>query len=160
MYKQNGVKADALKTATLRAAQQPGGVTFLRILREFPGTTIRLNLVRGLAVITEVNRYITQVNHALAVLNQEFLQQARRQSLPPNLPDLTQRGPVTWQVKDLTLTDTRRQRNPTRPPLSFPTAWGTVARVLPISLNIWHLMGWPSFYPNTLAVMLAACNRC
>ncbi|MCS7031028.1 MAG: alpha/beta hydrolase [Gloeomargarita sp. SKYG116] len=102
--------ADALKTAMLRAAQQPGGVTFLRILREFPGTTIRLNLVRGLAVITEVNRYITQVNHALAVLNQEFLQQARRQSLPPNLPDLTQRGPVTWQVKDLTLTDTRRQR--------------------------------------------------
>ncbi|MEN9228415.1 MAG: alpha/beta hydrolase [Gloeomargarita sp. SZTDM-1c_bins_89] len=103
--------AHALKTALLRAAQQPGGVTFLQVIRAFPSRTIRLNLVRGLTVIAAVNRYIDQVNNALAVLNREFLQQARRQTLPPSLPAVTQRGPVPWQVQELTLTDPQRQRS-------------------------------------------------
>ncbi len=101
--------ANAVKTALLQAAQQPGGVTFLSVLREFPGTTIRLNLVRGLAIMNQVNRYIAQVNGVFTVLNNEFLQQVR-QPLPPNLPNLTQPGAFPWQVQELSLTDPSRQR--------------------------------------------------
>lgn len=101
--------ANAVKTALLQAAKQPGGVTFLRVLREFPGTTIRLNLVRGLAIMNQVNRYIAQVNGVLTVLNTEFQQQAR-QPLPPNLPHLTQAGTFKWQVQELSLVDPKRQR--------------------------------------------------
>ncbi|WP_448380899.1 alpha/beta hydrolase [Gloeomargarita sp.] len=101
--------ATALQTALVQAAKQPGGVTFLRVIQAFPGTTMRLNLVRGLAVMNQVNRYIAQVNGVFAVLTQEFHHQAR-QKLPANLPNLTQPGPFLWQVQELTLTDSTRQR--------------------------------------------------
>ena len=105
---ENGAKA--VKTALLQAAKQPGGVTFLRVIQEFPGTTMRLNLVRGLAIMNQVNRYIAQVNGVFAVLNQEFQQQAR-QRLPATLPNLTQPGTFKWQVQELTLNDPNRQRS-------------------------------------------------
>ncbi|MEN9214253.1 MAG: alpha/beta hydrolase [Gloeomargarita sp. DG02_4_bins_56] len=101
--------ANAVKTALLQSAQQAGGITFLNVLRQFPGDTIRLNLVQGLAIMREVNRYITQVNGVFTVLDNEFRQQAR-QSLPANLPDLTQPGTFQWQVRELSLTDPARQR--------------------------------------------------
>ncbi|MEN9215853.1 MAG: alpha/beta fold hydrolase [Gloeomargarita sp. HHBFW_bins_162] len=101
--------ANAVKTALVQAAKQPGGVTFLGVLREFPDSTIRLNLVRSLAIMNQVNRYIAQVNGVFTVLDNEFRQQAR-QSLPANLPNLTQPGTFKWQVQELTLTDPTRQR--------------------------------------------------
>ncbi|APB35220.1 Putative dienelactone hydrolase [Gloeomargarita lithophora Alchichica-D10] len=101
--------ANAVKTALLQAAKQPGGVTFLSVLREFPSPTMRLNLVRGLAIMNQVNRYIAQVNGVFTVLNNEFQQQAR-QPLPPNLPNLTQPGTFKWQVQQLSLADPKRQR--------------------------------------------------
>ena len=101
--------ANAVKTALLKSARQPEGVTFLSVLREFPGDTIRLNLVQGLAIMREVNRYIAQVNGVFTVLDNEFRQQAR-QALPANLPDLTQPGTFKWQVRELSLTDPSRQR--------------------------------------------------
>jgi predicted dienelactone hydrolase len=102
----------ALKSATTLAAGEPGGVTLVNLMRQFPGREIYLNLDEGLALFNTFQQLVSQTNAALAAVRQ----QAKTETAPPVVwsaaaaNNLGNPGPYRWQKITLQLQDSSPQR--------------------------------------------------
>lgn len=98
--------ASGLKTALIQAAQAPEGLTALDVIKQFPGTTIKIDTAQAIPLVNAIFSEISTTKAVINLVNQQS-QAALTQSpnLPTPLSDLTAPGPNTWQVKSLTLTN-------------------------------------------------------
>lgn len=137
----------AIRAALIKAAADPQGFTLLKVLQEFPTYGIRINSARSLEVLEDLSNLIQRTQRAIAAVERQSiaealvqepddlspLQELRRSALErfSNLPDLRERGPVSYAKRTLTLTDSGRNRSfPVD--LYLPQVAGT-ARVIVIS---------------------------
>jgi predicted dienelactone hydrolase len=102
----------ALKSATTLAAGEPGGVTLVNLMRQFPGREIYLNLDEGLGLFNTFQQLVSQTNAALAAVRQ----QAKTETTTPSVwsaaaaNNLGNPGPFRWQKITLQLQDSSPQR--------------------------------------------------
>ena len=102
----------ALRSALILAAADPEGLTLLNVLRKFPTSSIRVDLVRSLQIVEELQGLVNQTSQVIALVKQQSTTETTQ--APVNLsqlPDLrVSRGKFTWNKQTLTLNDRRRDR--------------------------------------------------
>ena len=108
--RQNGFYA--LRGALVVAAAEPEGLTLLNVMRKFPTPTLRIRSGAILQVVNNVVALVEQTETAIAALKQQSAREVA--AAPPidmdSLPDITQTGPVDWQVEAWELDDAERDR--------------------------------------------------
>jgi predicted dienelactone hydrolase len=108
----NRVSFYGLRSALILAADDPDGLTLMSLLRHYPGSTLRVDLVKGLEIFASIQRVVTQSNQALmAVQTQSEAETAQAPiHLPSQLSELQDSGPYNWDKISLKLTDSSPQR--------------------------------------------------
>lgn len=117
----------AIRAALIKAAADPEGFTLLKVLQEFPTYGIRINSARSLEVLEDLSNLIQQTQRAIAAVERQSiaealvqepedlspLQELRKSALEQfsDLPDLRERGSVSYTKRTLTLTDPSRNRD-------------------------------------------------
>ncbi|MEP0914777.1 alpha/beta hydrolase [Leptolyngbya sp. GB1-A1] len=101
-----------LRSALIRASTEPGGLTLLNVLRQFPGDSVEIDLARSLKLIAAWQTLMNQTSQAIAQVDQKAKLEAATNPLPSPLPslDLQYQGSFTWEHQTLTLTDRTRNR--------------------------------------------------
>jgi predicted dienelactone hydrolase len=61
----------ALRSAIILAAGEPEGLTLLNLLRKYPSSNIHINLADSLEICGELEKLISQTNHAIALVQQK-----------------------------------------------------------------------------------------
>jgi predicted dienelactone hydrolase len=95
----------------LAAADRQQGLTLLNVLQKFPTRELRIDLVRGLQVVGEIEKLVNQTQRVTTRL---FLQSAAAADADPNgtqWANLQQPGQFRWQKITRLLKDGRRQRS-------------------------------------------------
>jgi predicted dienelactone hydrolase len=101
----------AIRSALILAAATPDGLTLLNVLRQFPTRSIRINLTRSLQIAEQLDRLVSQTAQAIALVQKDAMNAAFAQPLDVwQLPDLRERGSLSWNQQTLTLSDPRRNR--------------------------------------------------
>lgn len=101
----------AIRSALILAAATPDGLTPLNVLRQFPTRSIRINLTRSLQIAEQLDRLVSQTAQAIALVQKDAMNAAIAQPLDVwQLPDLRERGSLSWNQQTLTLSDPRRDR--------------------------------------------------
>jgi len=98
--------AAGLKTALINAAKQPQGLTVLGVISQFPDTSVTVKVTQAIPLINAIFSEINRTQAVINLINQQS-QANLQQSPPPPSADLTAPGPHTWQVKSLTLNNTK-----------------------------------------------------
>lgn len=99
----------ALRAAFILAASDPEGFSALSILRNFPTQEIALDIDKGLAIFTDVQKLVKETNQAVTVLKtQPKVNASPGKFFDESLPQLP--GRFTWQKFSWTLTDDSPQR--------------------------------------------------
>ncbi len=101
----------ALRGALLLAVSDPGGLTALNVLRQFPGDTVLIDAGKLLGL----SRSLQNQSQGQSQIFQEIQQKAAEESKSSTidfsaLPDLRKPGNNRWQKQTLTFADTRRNR--------------------------------------------------
>lgn len=93
----------------LAAADPEEGLTLLNVMRQFPTSTIRLDIERGLAIARGIDQAINQANLALTQVNQQAELEAAAEPIPNGvvIPTLRSVGPYAWERFTLPLTSER-----------------------------------------------------
>jgi predicted dienelactone hydrolase len=102
----------ALRSALITSAQAPEGLTALNVISNFPGETIRVDLVEGLRLFSAIQGLIKQTNLALTAVREQAEVEAK------NSPPISQRlvrdfresGPYDTRDVTLKLQDNSPQR--------------------------------------------------
>ncbi|NJO76574.1 MAG: alpha/beta hydrolase [Leptolyngbyaceae cyanobacterium RM1_406_9] len=112
----------ALRAALILAADDPGGLTPLNVLKKFPVAGIRIDLNRTLAVVSSLEQLINQTAEAVNAIEQQSELEAASDPIIDLLspPDPRRLGRFTWQRQTITLNDTSRDRTFVRRCLFFP----------------------------------------
>jgi predicted dienelactone hydrolase len=102
----------ALRAALILAADDPGGLTPLNVLRKFPVAGIRIDLNRTLAVVSSLEQLINQTAEAVNAIEQQSEREAASDPITDlsSPPDPRRLGRFTWQRQTITLNDTSRDR--------------------------------------------------
>ncbi|MBE9137288.1 alpha/beta hydrolase [Nodosilinea sp. LEGE 07088] len=107
--RQNGLYG--LRSALVIAAASPEGLTLLNVMRQFPTSTLRINLAGVFALVQTAVHLIHQTEVAIAAIQQQaVIEIAAAAPLPASDLDLTQPGPVPWHQATWSLNDPSRQR--------------------------------------------------
>lgn len=105
-----------LRAALILAAQDPDGLTLLNVIRRFPTQGLHIDLEKSLTVANQLNRLVRESQRAIARLETQASQEGQSidlGSIPglATLPDPRQRGPYSFQMQTLALTDANRERS-------------------------------------------------
>ncbi|HEY9301190.1 MAG TPA: alpha/beta hydrolase, partial [Phormidium sp.] len=104
--------SQAIQQALISAANDPEGITLLNILRKFPASGVRIDLVRGLQLADDLSKLVEQSNKAIAAVNQQAATLTANQT-PMQitaLPNLRQPGFFTINKQTRKFQDLRRNR--------------------------------------------------
>ncbi|MFB2938891.1 alpha/beta hydrolase [Aerosakkonemataceae cyanobacterium BLCC-F154] len=105
--------SQAIQQALISAANDPEGITLLNVLRKFPASGVRIDLVKGLQLADDLSKLIEQSNKAIAAVNQEAATLVANQT-PVKiaaLSNLRQPGSYTVNKQTKQFLDLRRNRS-------------------------------------------------
>lgn len=111
--RQSQVEIYSLRTALILASQEQSGLTLLNVLRKYPTSSIRIDLVGVLRISTQVERIVDETNQILARVAQksDIEAAAIKQSINlSQLPDIRQSRKLKVRKQTLRLHDLSRQR--------------------------------------------------
>jgi predicted dienelactone hydrolase len=118
---------DNLRMAIISASGEAEGLTFLNFLRKYPSSSIRINLVDGLEIVSEIEKLITETNQVIATIQQLSKQQAATLATAKlsQLSNLQTPGNLKIQKINIDFWDTTRNRKIFTeiylPQLKYPT---------------------------------------
>jgi predicted dienelactone hydrolase len=102
----------ALRSAMILSANDPDGLTVLRMLQNYPDAGIQLDVAQGLEVFQGIRTLVQQTNTAISLVNQQA--EVAAKSLPvakrKDLAALSRAGTFAWEMIPLSLADNRPQR--------------------------------------------------
>lgn len=101
----------AIRSALILAAADPGGLTALNVLKEFPLSDIRIDLARTLQILGGLQTLIRQTQEAVALVEQQVGAEPAPAVPVANLPRLQQLGTFGWQMTSIQLQDQQRNRS-------------------------------------------------
>lgn len=103
----------AIRSALILAAADPGGLTALNVLKNFPLPNIQIDLSHTLKILGDLQQLIRQTQNATALIDAQANLEAEMEGPLDlsTLPDLQQPGPMGWQRQTISLTDSRRNRS-------------------------------------------------
>ncbi|MBF2028844.1 MAG: alpha/beta hydrolase [Oscillatoriales cyanobacterium C42_A2020_001] len=133
--RQPGYKA--IRSALILSAADPDGLTLLNFLKKFPARGIRIDVERSLQVVQEAEQLINQTRKATQTIIDLAQTEASLVSpLAPNLADLRQRGPFSFQKQSITLTDPNRQTVSIAPTQPASAAAIVQGRTYPVDIYL------------------------
>ncbi len=103
----------ALRSALILAAADPGGLTLLGLLREYPGSSIHIDLARTLGIARELEKMVSDTEKAIAAVSQKAKTEAaiEQPSLSlAKLPDFRRQGKFATSKQTYKLLDAVRNR--------------------------------------------------
>lgn len=103
----------ALRSALILAAADPGGLTLLGLLREYPGSSIHIDLARTLGIAKELEKMVSDTEKAIAAVSQKAKTEAaiEQPSLSlAKLPDFRRKGKFATSKQTYKLLDAVRNR--------------------------------------------------
>jgi predicted dienelactone hydrolase len=97
----------ALRSALILAAADPGGLTALSLLRNFPDAGIRVDLSQGVEIFDKIQELVKQTNAAVVAVRQQFQAEARAEPKvnASGIQMLEKPGPFAWEKITLQLND-------------------------------------------------------
>lgn len=100
--------AKGLRGALVLAAAEPGGLSLLGVIENFPTSTVRIDSLRGFQIFGSLTDLVEETNRAIAAIEN----QSDRSAFAPTsaLPDLSQPGPFQVSVQTLQIYDSERDR--------------------------------------------------
>ncbi|GCL38886.1 hypothetical protein SR1949_40050 [Sphaerospermopsis reniformis] len=110
---QNDSEIEDLRTAIISASGEPEGLTLLNLLRNYPSSSIRLNLADSLEIAGELENIISETQQAIAILQQQSKIEAA--TIPKKnlsfLANLQNPGIFTFKKSTLEFFDITRDRH-------------------------------------------------
>ncbi|QYX32894.1 alpha/beta hydrolase [Sphaerospermopsis torques-reginae] len=110
---ENESEIEDLRTAIISASGQPEGLTLLNLLRNYPSSSIRLNLADSLEIAAEIENIINETQQAIAILQQQSKIEAA--TIPKKnlsfLANLQNPGIFTFKKSTLEFFDLTRERH-------------------------------------------------
>ncbi|BAZ16380.1 hypothetical protein NIES4071_82560 [Calothrix sp. NIES-4071] len=103
----------ALRSALILAAADPGGLTLLGLLREYPVSSIHIDLARTLGIASELEKMVSDTEKAIAAVSQKAKIEAavEQPSLGvAKLPDFRRKGKFATSKQTYKLLDAVRNR--------------------------------------------------
>ncbi len=118
----------AIRAALILASSDPQGLTPLNVFRKFPTRGLRIDLQTALQIGGDLEQTVTRTNQATTILAHLAQLEALAAPLPNStpLPDLENRGSISWQKETIRMVDRTR---------SFVTALGS-DRVFPVDVYL------------------------
>lgn len=102
----------AIRASLILAAADPQGLTLLNVLQKFPTRSMRIEVTRTLALVSQIERLINQTNLATTAVEQQSAIEAANSPLNlAGLPDLRLPGPNSFQRQTIQLVDSARNRS-------------------------------------------------
>ncbi|MER3491495.1 MAG: hypothetical protein C4323_03655 [Mastigocladus sp. ERB_26_2] len=103
----------ALRSALILAANEPGGLTLLNLVRKYPNSSIHIDLARTLGITAELTKIVNDTNRAVAAVLQKSATEVA--SIPPSfnlsqLPDVLRQGKFVVTKDSLNQIDGARGR--------------------------------------------------
>ena len=131
---QNG--AAALAFSAQKAATEPGGLTLINLLREYPGQTVKVDGQLGLQAISQALQSVNYRNRAIAAITEQS-----RTTTPVALPaaiDLRRPGNSPWQKQTLAYLNPERspELRKLRAEIYLPQGLTAAAPVIVISHGV------------------------
>jgi predicted dienelactone hydrolase len=108
---QSGI--ETLRRALIAAAGEPEGLTLLTLLRQYPHSSIHLNLRRSFSLAQELETVISETQRAIAAVEKQSYLEAAKINQPVNdlqVSDLQQPGKFYLQKYTLNFFDDTRHR--------------------------------------------------
>ncbi|RCJ26948.1 hypothetical protein A6770_01880 [Nostoc minutum NIES-26] len=101
-----------LRSALISASAEPGGLTLLNLLRKYPSSSIRIDLVRSFAIAAELEKVVNQTQQAIATIAKKSNIEAATipKSIFSELPELRDQGKFKSQKYTLKFFDLTRNR--------------------------------------------------
>ena len=110
---QNDSEIEDLRTAIISASGEPEGLTLLNLLRNYPSSSIRINLADSLEIAGELENIISETQQAIAILQQQSKIEAA--TIPKKnlsfLANLQNPGIFTFKKSTLEFFDLTRERH-------------------------------------------------
>ncbi|WP_413173362.1 alpha/beta hydrolase [Anabaena azotica] len=101
----------AIRAAVILAAAEQKNFTLLNVLRQFPTSSIAIDLDRGLEIADKLQNLVNQTQNAVALINQKSQLKATTSNLTSVLlADIKKPGNFTWQKQTIVLNDQSRHR--------------------------------------------------
>lgn len=100
----------ALRASLILAAASPEGLTPLNILQRFPLQGVRVDVARGLNILSSIERLVQQTAAAVQATQMDYTEAEFEEALQAfsRGRDLRFRGPFAWQKVTFNLTDSSR----------------------------------------------------
>ncbi|PLZ48462.1 hypothetical protein CBP15_19160, partial [Fischerella thermalis WC442] len=103
----------ALRSALILAANEPGGLTLLNLVRKYPNSSIHIDLARTLGIAAELTKMVNDTNRAVEAVLQKSATEAARMPSSFNLsqlPDVRRQGKFVVTKTSLNQIDGARGR--------------------------------------------------
>ena len=100
----------ALRIAIGQASAHPEGLTILRILEEFPGESIRVDLDFSLELLEDILQILVEDELVIQSVEQQAQQARINENYTFDLPDPRNKGSIRWTVEELTFRNPNRDR--------------------------------------------------
>jgi predicted dienelactone hydrolase len=102
----------ALRSAIILSANDPEGLTVLKMLQNYPDNGIQLDVAQGIEVFQSIQTLVQQTNTAISLVNRQAEVAAQSVPLPrrQELAAMSQGGTYSWDAIPLSLVDNRPQR--------------------------------------------------
>ncbi len=103
----------ALRSALILASAEPGGLTLLNLIREYPSPSIHLDLARTLGIAAELEKLTSETEKAIAAVSQKATTEAAVAQPRLNvaqLPDFRRQGKFVAKKQSYKLLDAVRNR--------------------------------------------------
>jgi predicted dienelactone hydrolase len=136
-----------LRSALVLAAEEPGGLSLLGVLDNFPTNTVRIDSQRIFQALDAFTGLINDTQRAIAAIEQQA-NALEDSGQAPTLPDLAQAGPYSVKSQTLTLTDPNRDRELTVDLYLPETAAGEAIASAPLVVASHGLTGTRKGFAN------------
>ncbi len=102
----------ALRSAIILSANDPEGLTVLKMLQNYPDNGIQLDVAQGIEVFQGIRTLVQQTNTAISLVNRQAEVAAKSVPLAGSrdLAAMSQAGSYSWDVIPLSLVDSRPER--------------------------------------------------
>jgi predicted dienelactone hydrolase len=107
-----GSSVQALRSAIILSANDPQGLTVLKMLQNYPDNGIQLDVAQGIEVFQGIRTLVQQTNTAISLVNQQAEVAAKTVPAASSqaLAAMSKAGPYPWDVIPLSLVDSRPER--------------------------------------------------
>jgi predicted dienelactone hydrolase len=100
---------DALRSALILAAGEPGGLNLLNLIRKYPVSSIYIDIVQGLRKAAELENLISDTNGAISAVKNESNLEAATIKVAQN-PNLPREGKFSLSTSTIEFFDQQRHR--------------------------------------------------